>query len=382
MTESQTAIRNSQFASAWAEIDLAAIAHNVQLLKRALTPPTRLMAVVKANAYGHGAVPVAQTALRNGAEWLGVARVAEGRELRDAQIAAPILVLGPIAPVEAEVAVQSRLRVAVASLTVARALSDAAQQHNLVTPVHLKIDTGMTRFGVPCDQAVAFARALQALPSLRLEGAFTHFASADDADLAFTQQQAERFARTVDELARANIPIMLRHAANSAGTLASDQFHFDLVRAGIAMYGVCPAEHLSLRDQLRPALSLKSRVALVRAVSAGTSIGYGRTFVSKRAIGVALVSIGYADGVRRALSNRGEVLIRGKRARILGRVSMDQIVVRADEVGAQEGDEVTLIGTQGDEQISAAEVAGWADTIPYEVLTGIGARVPRVYSQQ
>lgn len=363
--------------SAWAEIDLSAIAHNVQLLKNALAPSAQLMAVVKANAYGHGAVRVAQTALQNGAAWLGVARVSEGGELRAAGIDAPILLLGPMSPAEAAEAVRARLTVAVASLGLARALAIQSQRQGIITPVHLKIDTGMARYGVPPEDVVSVARALRALPGLRLEGAFTHFAAADEPDASFTERQARRFEDALRELARADIPIAIRHAANSAGVLSSARFHFDLARAGIALYGIGPGEHLPLCDQLRPALSLKSRVAFVREAQAGTSIGYGRTFVCERPMRLALVSIGYADGARRALSNKGEVLIRGGRARILGRVSMDQIVV--DSRHAAEGDEVVLIGRQGDARIGIEEVAAWAETISYEILTGIGARVPRIY---
>ena len=365
--------------SAWAEVDLNAITHNVRLLRTALRPPAQLMAVVKANAYGHGAVPVAQTALAHGATWLGVARVREGSELRAAGIAAPILVLGPIAPSEAGAAVRARLRVAVASPVVARALSEQSQQQGAVTAVHIKVDTGMSRFGVPAAEAVAFARAIQAMPELRLEGVFTHFAGADEQADGFTQTQVDRFRRVLHEMQAADIALPVRHAANSAGTLAAREFHFDLARAGIALYGIAPSAGLMPRAGLRPALSLKSRVALVKELPAGASIGYGRTFVTDRPTRVALVSIGYADGVRRVLSNRGEVLICGVRARMLGRVSMDQLVVSVDGIDASEGDEVTLIGRQGEARIAIEEFAGWASTIPYEVLTGIGARVPRVY---
>jgi alanine racemase len=368
--------------SAWAEIDLGAIAHNVRVLTAALKPPAKLMAVVKANAYGHGAVAVAQTALQHGAEWLGVARVAEGSELRAAQIAAPILLLGPMAPAEASEAVRARLSVAITSLAVARALSAESRAQDVVTPVHLKIDTGMSRFGVPADEAVAYARALLAMPSLRLAGVFTHFAGSDEPDQSFTHEQAGRFHSTLHGLEQAGITIPTRHAANSAAMLSSPDFHFDMVRVGIALYGICPTAWLPLRDALRPALSLKSRVAFVRALPPGASVGYGRIYTAGSATRAALVSIGYADGVRRALSNIGEVLIREKRARILGRVSMDQLVVDADACGAHEGDEVVLIGKQGGAQIGVEEVAAWALTISYEILTGITARVPRVYKSR
>ena len=364
--------------SAWAEVDLTAIAHNVRVLKALLKPPAQLMAVVKANAYGHGAVAVAQTALQHGAEWLGVARVAEGAELRAAQIDAPILVLGPMAPAEAAAAVRARLSVAITSLAVARALSAQSEAQGTVTPVHLKIDTGMSRFGVPLDEAVATARTLQGMPALRLDGVFTHFASADEPDRTFAHEQVRRFQSALAALEQAGIAVPLRHAANSAGTLCGPDFHFDMVRVGLALYGISPASWLPRAEQLRPALSLKSRVAFVRSLPPGASVGYGGTYTAERATRAALVSIGYADGVRRALSNRGEVLIREKRARILGRVSMDQIVVDAEACAAREGDEVVLIGKQGEAEISADEVAGWAQTISYEILTGIGARVPRV----
>lgn len=365
--------------SAWAEVDLTAIAHNVRSLKALLKPPVQLLAVVKANAYGHGAVAVARTALQNGAEWLGVARVAEGTELREAQIGAPILVLGPMAPAEAAEAVRARLSVALTSLALARALSAQSEAQGIVTPVHLKIDTGMSRFGVPVDEAAATARTLQAMPALRLEGVFTHFAGADEREQSFTREQARRFQSALAALEQAGITVPLRHAANSAATLFGPDFHFDMVRVGLALYGISPASWLPRAEQLRPALSLKSRVAFVRRLPAGASVGYGGSYTAQSTTRAALVSIGYADGVRRALSNCGEVLIREKRARILGRVSMDQIVVDADVCAAHEGDEVVLIGKQGDAEISADEVAGWAQTISYEILTGIGARVPRVY---
>jgi alanine racemase len=365
--------------SAWAEVDLNALTHNVRLLRAALRPPAQLMAVVKANAYGHGAVPVAQTALAHGATWLGVARVREGSELRAAGIAAPILVLGPSAPSEAGAAVRARLRVSIASPLVARALSEQSQQQGTVTAVHIKVDTGMSRFGVLATEALAFARAIHAMPELRLEGVFTHFASADEQENTFTHTQVDRFRQVLRELQEADIAVPVHHAANSAGTLAAREFHFDLARAGIALYGIAPSEDLMPRAGLQPALSLKSRVALVKELPAGASIGYGRTHICERPTRVALVSIGYADGVRRVLSNRGEVLIRGARARMLGRVSMDQLVVSVDGIDAFEGDEVTLIGKQGEARIAIEEFAGWAGTIPYEVLTGIGARVPRVY---
>lgn len=365
--------------SAWAEVDLAAIAHNARTLKAMLRPPAQLMAVVKANGYGHGAVATARTALQHGAERLGVARVTEGSELRAAGIAAPILVLGPIAPAEAAEAVRARLGVAITSLHVARALSEQSAAQGVVTPVHLKIDTGMSRFGVPLNEATATARALLAMPALRLEGVFTHFASADERDQTFTREQVRRFERALAGLRESGIATPLRHAANSAATMSGLDCHFDIVRAGLALYGIAPASWLPGSARLRPALSLKSRVAYVRSLPPGARVGYGGAHTIERATRAALVSIGYADGLRRALSNRGQVLIRGQRAPILGRVSMDQLVVDGGICGAREGDEVVLIGRQGDAALSADEVAAWSDTIAYEILTGIGARVPRLY---
>ncbi|MBI5878210.1 MAG: alanine racemase [Chloroflexi bacterium] len=365
--------------SAWAEVSLANIAYNVQVLKSTLKPGTQLMAVVKANAYGHGTVPVARAALDAGATWLAVARVSEGVELRAAGLDAPVLLLGPIAPAEATAAVNAQLVVSITSLRFAQALADAAQAAGTTASVHLKIDTGMSRFGVPLDDAIGAAQALTRMDGLRLDGVFMHFATADEADPSFAQLQIARFEGALNDIRRAGIAVPLVHAANSAGILAATSYHFDLVRAGIALYGICPNSAFTQCADLRTALSLKSRVAYVRAIHRGTSVGYGRTFVAPRDMHVALVSIGYADGVRRALSNKGEVLVRGHRARILGRVSMDQIVVDADACEAQEGDEVVLIGRQGDAELSAEEVAGWAGTVSYEILTGIGARVPRVY---
>jgi alanine racemase len=366
--------------SVWAEIDLDAIAHNVAALKRHVGERVAIMAVVKSNAYGHGAEPVARAALESGATWLAVNRIGEGIKLRRAGIGAPILVMGysPAAGVSA--AVDNDLTLTVTDLALAEVLSAAAGRAGKTIPVHVKVDTGMGRFGLAPEEAVDFVRALGWLPGLTLQGLFTHFAVADQADKSYTRRQFAIYDQVLAGLQAADIPVPVRHVANSAATLDLPEMHLDAVRVGIALYGLHPSQEVEPAVALRPALTLKSRVGQVRRLPAGSSISYGRTFITERPSTMALISCGYGDGFARLSSNRGVVLVRGRRAPIRGRVCMDQFVVEVSDIaGVLRDEEVVLIGQQGDDRLSAEEVASWAETINYEVVTRLLPRVPRVY---
>jgi len=364
----------------WAEVDLAAIAANIQSFCRFVGPRVQVIAVVKANAYGHGAVPVARTALEAGAARLAVHRLLEGVELRQAGISAPILVMGYIPPDGADEVVRWNLTPTVTTLEFSQALSSRAVAAGVTVPVHIKVDTGMGRFGLLPEEVVPFARSLSALPGLSLEGIFTHFCTADSADPSYMRLQFRRFVDVLEGLNGAGLSIPLRHACNSAATMRLPEAHLDAVRPGIAIYGLDPSSEWPPAFPLHPAMTLKSRVVRVRTVPAGWGIGYGRTFVPDRPMRVALLPVGYGDGYHRILSNRGAVLLHGKRSPVLGRVSMDQIVVDVSHIPeVQEGDVAVIFGRQGEAQLRAEEVAAWAETINYEVTTSILPRVVRIY---
>jgi alanine racemase len=370
----------SQNHLTWAEVDLDAIAHNARGLKERAGEGTELMAVVKANAYGHGAVPVARTALENGANRLAVNRVLEGVELRQAGLTAPILILGYSLPSESETIVRWDLTPTVTTVEGALALSALSVRQGKVIPIHVKVDTGMGRFGLLPDEVVPFVRRIAELPGLKLEGLFTHFAVADLADKTYTRRQFELYMQVVRQLEEAGFAIPLKHVANSATNLDLPEMHLDMVRCGIALYGLRPSDEVEPAIPLKPAMALKSRVARVRTLPPGSSISYGCTYTTTRPTPVALVPVGYGDGYHRILSNKGSVLIGGKRAPIVGRVCMDQFVVDVTgHEGVRQDDEVVVFGRQGEEEISAEEVATLAGTINYEVVTSILPRVTRVY---
>lgn len=365
----------------YAEIDLAAISANVSLACRLAGPEAQVVAVVKADAYGHGAVQVSRTALVAGAKWLGVAIPEEAVPLRSAGITARILVLGPIAPSQAEVVAAHNLDQCVCDLAQAETLARAARAHGRVLGLHLKVDTGMGRVGLRPREVRGVAEKITALPSVRLVGLMTHFADAEAEDPGFAREQLIRFTEAAQSLQAAGIPAPLRHAANSAALLLLPETRLDLVRPGIMLYGYHPRgrRHPS-ESALQPALRLKTAISQIKGLPRGGSVSYGRTFVAPRDLRVATLPIGYADGWGRLLSNRGQVLIRGRRVPIIGRVCMDMTMV--DVTGLPDvrvGDEAVLIGRQGMEEITADEVAEVQGTISYEVLSRIGPRVPRVY---
>ncbi|HSW09403.1 MAG TPA: alanine racemase [Bacillota bacterium] len=363
-----------------AEVDLEVLAGNIRALKDSTRPGAALMAVVKADGYGHGALQVARTAQAAGAEWLGVAIPEEGLQLRRAGIGGPILVLGWTPPAQAASAVQADLTLTVSSLAAARDLALAARGAGLAR-VHLKVDTGMGRLGVLAGrEGLAEAVAICRLPGLSVEGAFTHFAAADEPDRTFTYRQLELFQDFLARLEQHRITFALRHAANTAALVDLPESHLDLVRPGLGLYGYLPSQHVQRPPGLRPALTWRTQVSHVKVLPAGSPVGYGRTYHTVRPTVIATLPVGYADGYPRSLSNAGDVLLHSRRCRIAGRVCMDQLMVEVpDGMDIRVGDEVILLGRQGGDSIDADELAARAGTIAHEILTGIGPRVPRVH---
>jgi alanine racemase len=362
------------------EIDLSAIQANVGLAVR-LAGMAKIMAVVKADAYGHGAVPVARAALSAGAAWLGVAIPEEGTQLRQAGLSCPILVLGPISPDQAHLSAEQNLDQCVSDPGQIESLNRAGQACGRAVAVHLKIDTGMGRVGIPPAEAERVATRIDASSHLRLAGLMTHLAEADSKDPGFTAEQVARFRAVADAIGATLGVRPLLHAANSAGVLYHPDARLDLVRPGIMLYGCPPRRTPQPEDPpLRPPLRFRTAVSQAKTVLAGTSLSYGRTFITERPTRVATLPVGYADGLWRSLSNAGVVLIRGRRVPIVGRVCMDMTLVDVTDLPAiGPGEEAVLIGRQGGAAITADEVAGQLGTISYEVLCRIGPRVPRVY---
>lgn len=354
----------------WVEVDLVVIQNNVRKLK-ALTQ-TRVMAVVKANAYGHGATEVARAAAEAGADWLGVARIDEGLALREAGLSTPILVLGRTLPEAVGRAVKANLSLTVFDYEAARFGSMAAKTLGQTLRLHIKVDTGMGRLGVLPGDAPALVRAVAALERIEVEGVFTHFAGSDLADLTSTRQQLAEFESVLQAIDRP--PLV--HASNSAGALALPEARFDMVRTGIALYGLNPSDEVPCPAGVRPALAWKAQVAQVKTLPPGHGVSYGAEYVTTEVETVAVVPVGYADGYRRVPKNVNEVLIRGQRAKVRGRVCMDQIVIGVSHIPAvRAGDEVTLLGPG----LPADELARRWGTINYDVTSGIMARVPRTY---
>jgi alanine racemase len=363
----------------WVEIDLQAIAHNVRRLVSWVGPAVKVMAVLKADGYGYGAIKVARTALNNGAAWLGVACLGEALALRRAGIAAPILILGFTPAWQAREAVLHDVAVTVFSSEVADALSRAAVDLGRLAQVHVKVDTGMGRLGLLPQHASGFVQSLQGLTGLHVDGIFTHMAAADDADLGYTRLQLAQFDEILSTLRDMGLLPQHIHAANSACLLRLPESHYNMVRPGIALYGLNPSSEAPCPPDMRPALAFKCQVAQVKDLPSGSFISYGRTFCTDRPSRIAVIPVGYADGFRRAPAHWGEVLVRGCRAPIVGRVCMDQTMIDVTDIPrVRQGDEVVLIGTQGHEAITVDQVAHQLGTVNYEVVSEILARVPRI----
>ncbi|MDQ2741405.1 MAG: alanine racemase [Chloroflexota bacterium] len=361
-----------------AVVDLDAIAANVRALSD-LARPAELMAVIKANAYGHGAAAIAPIALASGATWLGVYAPVEGVALRQAGIEASILVFGPFSREEAGMMVRAGLTPTVASVETAKWLQEAAGKQRV--PFHVKLDTGLERAGVAARDAVPFLRQLATLPNLELEGVFTHFASADEPDRTTTASQLDTFRRAIEAIRQASFDPPIIHASNTAGLLDYPEARFSMVRAGIGLYGYYPSNSASRTVPLHPALSLLSTITRVHEVPAGTGVGYGYEHRCAHDSRIALAPIGYGDGLPRSLGNgRGSAIVRGKLVPIIGRISMDQITIDVSDVpGVAVGDRVTVIGADGPTTQTAEDVGAAAGTISYDILTGLLPRVPRIY---
>ena len=361
----------------WVEINLEAIANNVRLLKEIATP-AKVMAILKADAYGHGMVKIARTVLNNGIGWLAVATLGEALTLRQAGIETPILVLSYMPAWQAHKAVAHNVSATIFTEELARAFSRAAVELNQTALVHVKVDSGMGRLGLLPDEVCDFLQRID-LPGLRVEGLYTHFATADEGDLSHAHEQLRRFQRLLTELEARNLRPGLIHAANTAAVLNLPEAHFDMVRPGIGLYGLPPSKDTPLPVGFRPALTFKSTVGQVKTLPPDSPIGYGATYRTTGQETIAIIPVGYADGFRRAPKTWREVLVKGQRAPLVGRVSMDQAAINVSHIpNVRQGDEVVLIGSQGTERITAQEVAENLGTINYEVVSELLARIPRV----
>jgi alanine racemase len=368
---------------AWAEIDLDAIAHNVLEIKRLIGRNVEMMGVVKADAYGHGVREVVRTLLDNGVTQLAVSMLDEAIQIRNMGIKVPILILSYTDPSRAEEIVANDVMQTVFSTDLAMAISNAAVKLGKTAKVHVKIDTGMTRIGFrPGHDAVNSIKEISGMPGITVEGMFTHFASADENEREYTNMQFERYMSVCNELLKEGIDIPVKHACNSGGIMQYPEMYLNMVRPGVILYGLYPSSEVDRSIlKLKPAMTLKANVILVKDVEPNTCISYGRTFRTSRKSRIATIPIGYADGYTRILSNKGKVLINGEFAPIVGRICMDQCMVDVTDLSHEVhvGDEVVLFGSQGNESISVDEVASQIGTINYETICVIGKRIPRVY---
>jgi alanine racemase len=364
---------------AWLEIDLDAAKYNIDRIRGVVPPGVRMLLVVKADAYGHGAVQVSELAEECGVDMLGVATLDEGRELRKAGIKLPILILSPVLPQELEGVLESECAVTASSYDFAESASKLAVRKGVACRLHVEIDTGMGRAGISLDRAVATISKLSELPGITLEGIFTHF-PASDSDLDFTKDQIRAFTDVVETLERGGIAFRYVHCANSAAVLNFPSSHFNLIRPGLLVYGHTPSIVLKDRIDLLPVMSFKARLVLVREMPAGSSISYGRTYIAAKPITMGVVPVGYGHGLSHRLSNKGEFLFRGKRVPVIGRVTMDMTMLDLTGfAGAAVGEEVVIFGRQGAAEITADDIAGWDETLNYEVFCRISKRVARVY---
>ena len=368
-----------------ATISLDALEHNVNQIQKSIGNPRKMLAVVKANAYGHGAVRIAQALAGLGVDFLGVATCEEAIELRQASITIPILVLGGFFPGQGIYAHQFDLTPVVYTLETAQELSQLAATSKRTIPIHLKIDTGMGRLGILPSETPLFIEKLSSLKNIKIEGVLSHLADTNQENhsgLEFTRRQVEIFNQQIETLSQMGIDPLYRHLANSAASIDELPDSFNLVRPGIMLYGSYPAKRFQQKIDLKPVMNLSTKIISLKKVPQGTSISYGRTFTCKRESLIATLPIGYADGYSRALSNRGEVLIRERKAPVVGVVCMDLVMIDVTDIpGVGLGDEAILMGSQGSEVITAEDIAEKMSTISYEFLCGIGPRIPRVYTK-
>jgi alanine racemase len=366
-----------------ANVNLDAIQHNLLEIRKKLKNDTRLMVIIKADAYGHGAVPLAKAIGDSGRiDYYGVAIIEEAVELREAGINKPILVLGYTPKEQYDLAVANEVAQTVFQYDMAKALSEEAIRQGKIAKIHIKIDTGMTRIGYyDTKESIDEIKRIAALDNIEIEGLYSHFARADETDRTDTQKQLQRYITFITMLEQEGIHIPLKHIANSAGIIEFPEAYFNMVRCGIATYGIYPSDMVHKDDiRLIPAMELKTHVIYVKDVEPGVGISYGATYITDKQTKVATIPVGYADGYSRNLSNHGKVIIHGQYAPILGRICMDQFMVDVTDINdVQQGDMVTLLGWDGDAYISAEELAEWSHSFAYELVCTIGKRIPRVY---
>lgn len=363
----------------WAEVDLDAIRYNFAQAKKLVGKNTSLLIVVKGNAYGHGILEVSRTLKDIGVNFLGVATLDEAIFLREKGINTPILILGSVLQHELEPAIENNITLTLCHIELAKAIDKIASKLNKIARVHIKVDTGMGRIGVWHEEAFDFVNEVVKFTNIFVEGIYTHFSVAGR-DKFFTTYQIDSFLSLLEKLESSGIEIPLRHASNSIATVSLKKAHLNLVRPGIIIYGMYPKKSFSRRLNLKPALSLKTRIVFLKKTPAGRSISYGRTYITQKPTVIATLPIGYADGYGRILSNKAKVLVKGQRAPVVGKVTMDQTMIDVGHIeGVTLGDEVVLIGKQGDGEIRCEELSRIAGTIPYEIVCSITNRVPRIY---
>jgi alanine racemase len=361
-------------------IDHDALRWNLRQIRAKVGSAVKILSMVKANGYGHGAVAISQTLASVGGDAFGVATLEEGIELRQAGVRAPILVLAGAYGEQLEQFLSYDLTPVIHEIEGARMLESAAKRRGKTLNVHLKIDSGMGRLGFLAAETESWIPELKKCSALKLEGVFSHFSHAENVEGDYTREQLDVFKRVTQVLRREGLAPRLVHFANSAATITLPAAYFDMVRPGIMLYGVYPSPAMASQILLKPVLSWKTKILQLKRVPVGTSISYGQTFITNRESMIATLPVGYADGYQRLLSNRGQVLVDGQRAPVAGRVCMDLTMIDVTDIRkVQQGDEVVLLGRQGDAEISADEMAAWANTISYEILTSIGARVPRIH---
>lgn len=372
---------------AWAEIDLDAIKNNIRIIRERTSTKAMVMAVVKADAYGHGVREVTKTLLENGADRLAVATADEAIQLRDEGFNVPILILGYVLPDDIERLIKADITLTVFDLEQAKIISEKASILRKGCKIHIKLDTGMSRIGYVCtddeDGIIDSIGQISRLPGIEIEGIFSHFAKADETDPSYTHLQFGRFEKIIKKLEQSGIHIPIKHICNSAGILLYPEYHLDMVRSGIITYGLAPSDEVDISDTgLMPAMQFKATVVNVKTLSADTPVSYGGKFVAKAGSRIATISAGYADGYSRVLSNKAQVLIKGHKADVAGNVCMDQFMVDVSEIeNINIGDEVILFGSDGNNIITVESVASIIGTISYETVCVVGKRVPRVYIQ-
>ena len=374
----------NQYYRVYAAIDLDAVCHNISEIKKLVGPDTKIMPVIKADGYGHGAVPVAKALNKIGVDGFAVAIIEEGIALRKQGITKPILILGYTSEYQYASLIQHEIEQTVFSYEMAEAISKFAVTMKKEARIHIKVDTGMNRIGFkPTEESVGQVQRIQKLPNIKIQGIFTHFACADEEDKTSARYQKELFDQFVSKIEEKGIEIPVKHVSNSAAIMDLRECRMDMVRSGIITYGLYPSVEVDKSAiDLKPALSLISHVIHVKEVGPGEGVSYGSTFVTDRKTRIATIPVGYADGYPRALSSRGRVIIRGQYAPIIGRICMDQFMVDVTDIeGVSVMDRVTLVGTEGDKNISVEEAADLAGSFNYEFVCGIGKRVPRVYFQ-